>query len=137
MFALAIGAAVVLAIALLGVAGNLVFLALTGGFSFVSASFGFGMLAMLSVGLWATFRALIRSVGDVRLRRRKRAFQRLLRAVLNWLMGAGSRGGGRLAFLSAGRFAGLCTLAFLAVGAGFLPALAGDDDVTLSPPRAT
>ena len=126
-FSLAVGVVAILAIAVLGVAGNLVRLALTGGFTFVSASFGFGMLAMLSVGLWATVRALIRSVGEVRLRRRKRALQRLLRALLNWLMGGG-RSRGAISTLTAGRFAGICALAFVAVAAGLLPAIAGGED---------
>ena len=125
-FSLAVGAAVVLAIALLGAVGNLVRLALTGGFSFVSASIGFGMVAMLAVGLWLTVHALIRSVGEVRLRRRKRALQRLLRALLNWLMGGGRSGA--VSSLTAGRIGGLCTLAFVAVAAGWLPAMAGGDD---------
>lgn len=126
-FSLAIGVVAVLAIAVVGVAGNLVRLALTGGFTFVSASFGFGMLAMLSAGLWVTVRALIRSVGEVRLRRRKRALQRLLRALLNWLMGGG-RNRGAISTLTAGGFAGICALAFVAVVAGLLPALAGGED---------
>jgi hypothetical protein len=126
-FPLAVGVVAILAIAVVGVAGNLVRLALTGGFTFVSASFGFGMLAMLSLGLWTTVRALIRSVGEVRLRRRKRALQRLLRALLNWLMGGG-RSRGAVSTLTAGRFAGICAFAFVAVVAGLLPALAGGGD---------
>ncbi|MBE0609505.1 MAG: hypothetical protein IH609_09005 [Dehalococcoidia bacterium] len=126
-FSLAVAVVAILAIALLGVAGNLVRLALTGGFTFVSASISLGMLSMLSVGLWTTVRALIRSVGEVRLRRRKRALQRLLRALLNWLMGGG-RNRGAVSTLTAGRFAGICALAFVAVVAGLLPALAGGDD---------
>lgn len=123
-FALAIGVVVALGIAAILTLANLARLAFAGDLTWVAASISLGMVALLGVGIWASVRALLRSINDPRLRRRKRALQRLLRALLNWLMPGR---GPAIAGLGLARVGGLCIFAALAVGAGVIPALGGSD----------
>jgi len=126
-FGLATGVVVVLAAALVAIAGNLVRQAVTGELTLLTTGFSAVMAALVGFGLWASVRALIRSVNHPRMRRRKRALQRLLRALLNWLLGRGRKALPANAYAQIG---GLCVLAAIAVGAGIVPALAGGGDGT-------
>ncbi|MEP6870882.1 MAG: hypothetical protein ABI939_03430 [Anaerolineaceae bacterium] len=126
-FALAAGVIALLATALAGVVGNLIRLSLSGRVTMISGGFSVAMAGLVSLGLWATVRSVLHSIENKRLRRRKRALQRLLRALLNWLLGSGKS----RRLLRSNAFAhigGMCLLAIFAIGLGVLPALgeAGD-----------
>lgn len=121
-FVLAFGVIAVLAAAVIGVLVNLLRLALADRLTLLAAGFGFGMAALLSFGLWMMVRTFVRSIGETRLRKRKRALRQLLRALLNWLL-RGRRTMRMAGVNAAAQFAGLCLLAGVAIGAGVVPAL--------------
>jgi hypothetical protein len=119
-FVLALGVVGLLAFALLTICLNLVRLAIKGNLTPVATGFSVAMAGLVTFGLWATVRSILRSINDRRLRRRKRALQRILRALLNWLLGGGKTR--RLVPRSTlVQFAGLCGLAVVAVAAATMP----------------
>ena len=128
-FALAIG---LIAVLVVGVAGSLItlaVLAVKGDLFSVGGSVASGALVLSGFCLYASGRMVWRAMEDPRLRRRKRALQRILRALLQWLL----RGGRRptpVGALPSPTVAGLCMAAVLALGAAFAGALSSD-----SPPN--
>lgn len=117
-FALAAG---VFAVLLAGMAALLVTLfvtAIKGNLVSIQGSVTFGVLLLSGMGLYGTGRLIWRSMEEPRLRRRKRALQRLLRAILNWLLTAGRR---RVPWglIPEPTVLGLCAAAALAAAGGF------------------
>jgi hypothetical protein len=121
-FALAAGVIALLVAALIGTAVNFIRLLIAGHVTLFSGGFHFAVTVLISFGLYATVRSVLRSIENTRLRRRKRALQRLLRALLNWLLG-GKKARRLVPANAFAQIGGLCLLAILAVGAGVLPAL--------------